>query len=236
MGGAVVALGVLVAGCGLQEAAGGREFGPASSDLSFSYTGISSGDDTINQTLEIHNTYRQSVVTLLSFTALDRAHQPMPKVKVSTVYGSDRGTLVSPYGYGMDILRFSGPGEHEVADVQVRVDKVVAAAPQVVAGAEPVTTQALDAAGREISRFERFSRVRLTNPNAWPVYVRVAYLVYDQPPEGQSQQVVSVTPIGGLTRVPSHGSTTIEVKNAAATAIARNSRGPAVSIKAYYSQ
>ncbi|MFD9483667.1 hypothetical protein ACFWBX_06605 [Streptomyces sp. NPDC059991] len=226
---------VLTAGCGLQSEVG-REYGPTSSDLSFSYTGISSGDETINQTLAIHNTYRQSVVTLLSFTALDRAHHPMPKVKVTTVYGSDRGALVSPYGYGLDILRFSGPGEHEVADVRVRVDKVVAADRRVVAGREPVTTQALDDAGREISRFERFSKVRLTNPNAWPVYVRVSYIVYDQPPEGQSQQAVSVTPIGSLTRIPSHSTTTIEVTGAAATAVAHNSRGPAVSIKAYYSQ
>ncbi|WP_344076338.1 hypothetical protein [Streptomyces crystallinus] len=227
-------VGVLAAGCGLPSEAVG-EYGPASSDLSFSYTGVSSEDETINQTVSIHNTYRRSVVTLLSFTALDRAHQPMPQVKVTTVFGSDRGTLVSPYGYSYDILRFSGPGQHEVADVQVKVDKVVAAAPRVVAG-EPVTTQALDDAGRDISRFERFSKVRLTNPNTWPVYVRVSYLVYDQPPKGQSQQVISATPIGGLTRVPSHGTTTIEVKGEAATAVARNSEGPAVSIKAYDSQ
>ncbi|MFI1105852.1 hypothetical protein [Streptomyces melanogenes] len=228
-------MGVLAAGCGLPSEVG-REYGPASSDLSFSYTGISSEDETINQTVSIHNTYLRSVVTLLSFTALDRAHQPMPQVKVTTVFGSDRGTLVSPYGYSYDILRFSGPGQHEVADVRVKVDKVVAAAPRVVAGREPVTTQALDDAGHEVSRFDRFTKVRLTNPNTWPVHVRVTYLVYDQPPEGQSQQVVSATPIGGLTRVPSHGTTTIEVKGEAATAVARNSRGPAVSIKAYDSQ
>jgi hypothetical protein len=45
-----------------------------------------------------------------------------PQVKASTVYGSDRGKMVVPYGGAIDILRFStGPGTHDVADVRVTV-------------------------------------------------------------------------------------------------------------------
>ncbi|WP_327321291.1 hypothetical protein OG735_01470 [Streptomyces sp. NBC_01210] len=51
----------------------------------------------MNQQLEIENVYRGSVVPVLSFSALDKNRQVLPQVKVSTVYGSDRGNLVAPY-------------------------------------------------------------------------------------------------------------------------------------------
>ncbi|MFD9225526.1 hypothetical protein ACFWDI_37205 [Streptomyces sp. NPDC060064] len=50
----------------------------------------------MNQQLEIENVYRGSVVPVLSFSALDKNRQVLPQVKVSTVYGSDRGNLVAP--------------------------------------------------------------------------------------------------------------------------------------------
>lgn len=64
----------------------------------------------------------------------------------------------------------------------------------------------------------------------------MAYLVYDQPPKGQTQQAVVVVPVGGLTRVPAHGTAVVKVTGAAAAAVARYSDGPAVSIKPYNSQ
>jgi hypothetical protein len=66
--------------------------------------------------------------------------------------------------------------------------------------------------------------------------VRVAYLVYDQPAEGETQQAISVTPIGGLVRVPADGTAVVEVTGDAAQAVARYSGGPAVSVKAYNSE
>lgn len=60
-----------------------------------------------------------SVIPTLSFRAIDKNDQVLPHVKVSTVFGSDRGTLVASQGDGYDILRFSGPGQHDVADVEV---------------------------------------------------------------------------------------------------------------------
>ncbi|MEU0398216.1 hypothetical protein ABZ208_36780 [Streptomyces sp. NPDC006208] len=231
--------GMLLSGCG--KAAGvrpdrgvGEDVPGLSKQLHFEYIGDSGEDETINQILQITNDHVRSVVPLLSFTALDKNHELLPEVKVSTVYGSERGKLVIPYGTGYDILRFSGPGAHDVADVDVTVNLVVPA--QMEAGEHDVTTQALDGQGREISRFERFSKVRLTNEDPYPVWVRVAYVVWDQPAEGDTQQAVDVTPIGGLTRVPPSGTAVVKVTGAAADAVSRNSRGPAVSIKAYNSQ
>ncbi|MFD4688940.1 hypothetical protein [Streptomyces sp. NPDC058463] len=90
--------------------------------------------------------------------------------------------------------------------------------------------------GAEISRFERFSKVELTNDNDFPVFVRVVYILWDQPDEGETQQAVEVTPVGGLTEVPASGTAVLDVTGEAKAAVERNSGGPAVSIKAYYSQ
>lgn len=174
------------------------------------------------------------MVPVLAFTALDKHRKLLPQVKVRTVYGSDRGTLVVPYGWGADILRFSGPGAHEVADVRVRVVSVVPA--RIRAGIHDVTVQPLDARGHKIDKFSRFAALRLSNADAFPVSVRVAYLVYDQPSKGQSQQAVVVVPVGGLTRIPARGTALVKVTGTAAAAVARYSGGPAVSIKPYSSQ
>jgi hypothetical protein len=202
--------------------------------LSFSYVGDSGVDETMNQQLTIKNTSPGSVVPVLSFTALDKNHQVLPEVKVATVYGSDRGNLVVPYGTSIDILRFSGSGGHDVADVRVTVPS--AAAARISAGVHDVKAQALDSQGRDITKFERFSAVKLTNEDDIPVSVRIAYILWDQPPEGVTQQAAEVTPVGGLTEVPAHGTAVVQVTGDAAAAVARNSGGPAVSLKAYNSQ
>jgi hypothetical protein len=202
--------------------------------LSFHYVGDSGVDETMNQQLEINNASQNSVVPVLSFTALDKNHHVLPQVKVSTVYGSDRGNLVVHYGAGYDVLRFSGPGKDDVADVRVTVRNTTTA--RIPAGLHEVTTQAPDSHGREITKFDRFSAVRLTNKDDFPVSVRIAYVLWDQPPKGVTQQAVEVTAVGGLTRVPAHGTAVVHVTGKAAAAVARNSNGPAVSIKAYDSQ
>jgi hypothetical protein len=206
---------------------------PDKNALTFTYHRVN-GDNYISQTLSIKNSNRESVVPELSFTALDRDGHRLPGVQVGTVYGSDSGRLVVPRGWGYDILRFSGSGEHEVYDVRVTVAHLAAA--KVRPGIHPLTTQPLDAAGRAVSRFSRFTAVRVTNTDAFAVSVRVAYLVYDQPAEGETQQAISVTPIGGLVRVPADGTAVVEVTGDAAQAVARYSGGPAVSVKAYNSE
>ncbi|SEN20858.1 hypothetical protein [Actinacidiphila rubida] len=202
--------------------------------LSFTYHGSRPEKETINQTVDIRNDDQQSVVPVLAFTPLDKRHQVLSQVKVRTVYGSDRGNLVVPYGYGMEILRFSGTGAHEVADVRVRVVAVEPA--RIRAGVHDVTVQPLDGRGRKVDKFSRFTALRLSNADDFAVAVRLAYLVYDQPPEGQTQQAVVVVPVGGLIHVPASGSTLVKVTGAAAAAVARYSGGPAVSIKPYNSQ
>jgi hypothetical protein len=207
---------------------------PYAGKLSFAYHGTRPETETIDQALDIKNDDQQSVVPVLAFTALDKHHTVLSQVKVTTVYGSERGNLVVPYGYGMEILRFSGPGAHQVADVRVRVVSVAPA--RIRGGVHEVSVQPLDGQGRKVDKFSRFTTLRISNADDFPVAVRLAYLVYDQPPEGQTQQAVVVVPIGGLIHVPASGTATVKVTGAAAAAVARYSNGPAVSIKPYSSQ
>lgn len=208
--------------------------GPTADLLSFTYHRHAAGTETIDQQLEIHNSYPHSVLPVLEFTAVDAHGQVMPQVKVASVYGSDRGSLVAPYGYTIDILRFSGQGEHQVADVRVVVHSVTTA--RIRAGLHYANAQARDSKGKDVSKFSRFSSVTVSNTDDFPVSVRIVYLVYDQPAAGQSQQATTVVSIGGLLLVPAHGNTTVAVAGAAADAVAHYSNGPAVSIKTYNSQ
>lgn len=237
----VAVCGAVLGGCGPTTAGSGQSASGAPSAavpgpevLSFTYHATSPQAETIDQTLQINNSFPASLVPTLSFTALDKHHHALPRVRVGTVFGSDHGKLVVHYGAGMDILRFSGPGEHEVADVRVAVQGLAFA--RIPSGVNYVQVQALDSGGRPVDKFSRFTAVRLTNQDTLPVSVRVAYLVYDQPPAGETQQAVSVTEIGGLTRVPAHGTAVVKVDGDAASAVARYSGGPAVSIKSYFSQ
>ncbi|MBM9506780.1 hypothetical protein [Actinacidiphila acididurans] len=61
----------------------------------------------------------------------------------------------------MDILRFSGPGAHQVADVRVRIVSVVPT--RIRAGVHDVSVQPLDGQGRKVNKFSRFTALRLSN-------------------------------------------------------------------------
>ncbi|WP_369145632.1 hypothetical protein [Streptomyces sp. R44] len=188
----------------------------------------------IDQMLEINNSDTRSVVPVLAFTALDRQNRPLPDVRIRTVYGSDSGRLVATYGSSFDILRFTGTGRHQVHDVRVTVRHLATARER--ANIHPVTVQPLDDAGNAVSKFSRFVAVRVKNPDPFAVSVRVAYIVYDQPAKGETQQVVSATAVGGLVHVPAQGAVVLKVTGEAERAVARYSDGPAVSVKAYNSQ
>jgi hypothetical protein len=223
---------LLIVGC--RPAEGGREDEDAAvrNSLTFTYH-RQIGAGVIDQTLAISNAEPYSIVPVLAFTALDRHHHRLPGVRVRTVFGSDRGGLVVSYGWGYDILRFSGPGEHQVYDVRVTVTRVTTAENR--GSLHAVGVRPLDAAGHAVSRFSRFAAVRVTNTDNFPVSARVAYIAYDEPAQGDTQQVISVTPIGALVRVPAHGSTVVKVTGDATRAVAKYS-GSAVSVKAYNSQ
>ncbi|MET9960077.1 hypothetical protein ABZ128_13650 [Streptomyces sp. NPDC006326] len=211
--------------------------GPAASStvtpLSFSYHALGK-QEYIDQTLSIHNDGRTSVVPTLAITAVDNTGKDLPDVRVTTAYGSDRGSLVVQPRGGYDVLAFSGADASQVADVKVTVKELVPS--DFPADVSDVKAQPADAAGQPMSKFDAFDQVILKNPNNTAVPVRIVYLVYDQPKPGLSQQATEVVPIGGLTTVPAGGTASVTVSGDAKAAVEKFSGGPAVSVKAYFSR
>ncbi|WP_369185534.1 hypothetical protein [Streptomyces sp. Y1] len=206
---------------------------PTAAPLSFRYHALGK-QEFIDQTLSIGNRGRTSVAPTLAITAVDGSGKDLPDVRVTTAYGSDRGSLVVQPGGGFDVLAFSGAGADQVADVRVTVKESAPA--DLPADASLVEAEPADAAGRPMSKFDAFEQVVLNNPNTTAVSVRVVYLVYDEPQPGKSQQAVEAVPIGGLTTVPAGGTAAVPVSGEAKAAVQKYAHGPAVSVKVYFSR
>jgi hypothetical protein len=227
----------LAGGCGLPGLGGSGHATsviPASS-LSFHFQRIA-GTDMMNQQLSITNHSGQSVVPTLRFTPVDGAEQPVAGVTVTTAYGSDRGQVVVGSKGGLDVLAFHGVDASEVVDVKVDVTSLTVAKRIVVTRGLTIAFQ--DASGGTVDKFGDFDKVLLTNPNDIDATVRIVYIVWDQPTDPkESQQAVSVTPIGGLVVIPHHGTTTVQVDSDAAAAVAQYGDGTnAISVKLFPSQ
>jgi hypothetical protein len=213
----------LAGGCSSQPPA------PDGSSLSFEYQGRGPSG-TIDQTLAIGNDSDVTLAPVLRLTALDADGRPMPGVTVTTVYGSDRGEVAVPAEGALDILRFA-PEERigEVVDVRAEVDST---SPTSAEGGEPVEVSVLSGDGQESSKELPFAALSLDNPNPEAARVRVVHLVYDDPPPGRSQQVVSVILLAGPVEVPAGGPLVVSLDEATVRAVADAPSG-AVSVKAF---
>jgi hypothetical protein len=167
----------------------------------------------MDQTLEITNAGSSAVVPTLEIVPVDSSGAVLAGIHVSTAYGSDAGRLLAPaQTTSIDVLAFTGGDASKVADVRVNVrasDKVeFPVAPQ------GVVVQAVDAAGQPTSKYEPFSAVKLTNPNRQKVAAGVVCILWDQPPDGQSQQASEVVPLGVAT-IAGNGSATVRAAGGA---------------------
>lgn len=218
---------LLLAGCGLVTPPG------AASLLRFEFA-PTTGDGYMNQLLTIYNDGTRLLAPTLEFTALDAARSPLPAVRVTTVYGSDRGRLVVPPGGGVDVLVFTGEGAQLAEDVTVSVRAAeVVDAP--VVGVEPVVTP-VDDSGRVLDRNSRFTAVSLRNEDSEPMSVRLVYIVWTEPEGDERQQAEQVVPVGDLIVLPPKQSTLVPVTGAARTAVAGAAGRVPASIKAYLSR
>ncbi|KQP82382.1 MULTISPECIES: hypothetical protein [unclassified Aeromicrobium] len=168
-------------------------------DLRFAYSGVSD-EGTIDQTLTITNTSRTlSAAPTLSFVALDSDSEPMTDVSVTTVFGSDRGLVVAPANYEvLDILRFEGPGSGDVEDVEVTVEGMRTAED---AGTAYPEVDFLDAQGEPVDRPYEARTARVSNPGRSDYVVRLVGITWNRPAEGESQQALTVSPVGEPTRL-----------------------------------
>ncbi|MEU4217931.1 hypothetical protein [Actinoplanes sp. NPDC026623] len=202
-------------------------------DLEFSYA-ARSGDDFADQQLLIRNGRGVPVAPILRFTALNGDGDTLPGVTVTTVCGSDRGSLVVlPHG-SSDVLIFGGPLADQVADVEVTVDDAPAVDFPSVDSAVEIT--AFDDEGLSTTGYSRISGVKVTNTNGLPVTVRLVYIVWTDPETGTAQQAETVTPVGDLITVPADGSVTVPMTGPADAANAAAVAGDrAAGVEACYS-
>jgi hypothetical protein len=225
----------LLAGCSVSPATVTRALADQNQDsstLSFDYTG-DSGGDYIDQVVEIGNDGSQAVIPTLKFAALDSNGAVLPDVKVFTAFGSDRGNVVVPPSGAWEIVEFLGVGSDDVDDVQVTVVRSQNIAYPYV-DTEP-DTEALDKSGKEDDYYADFRSVRVTNDNADPLQVRLAYVVWEGDESSGPEQFQVSVPIGELTTVPAHGEATVQVDPAAVESIVRYGGAFPANVIAYYS-
>jgi hypothetical protein len=182
----------------------------------------------MDQTLAIENHGGSGLAPVLELTPLDSSGDPMPGVRVRTAYGSDRGrVVVPPRSTVVDVLRFEGPGARDVEDVDVRVgdfDEVSVEA----ADEEPVV-QRFDRRGRPVGNLEVFDSYRVSNGNDAEIAVRVVLIEWEEPPPGESQQAIRVTPISPVVTIAPNGEETMRLPE--------ELRGRVVgSVKTYFSR
>ena len=227
---ALLLAGLLPGGCGLVPT--GRRSQPPV--FSFAYT-PDSGDGYMNQLLQITHSGSRSVAPVLKLYAVDSSGVPLPEVTVTGVFGSDRGELVVPAGYGVvDVMQLTGEHVNRVADVRASVLRApVVEYPTITT--EPVVTP-LDSTGVAVTRNDVFTRIRVSSDNDAPITVRLIYITWNVPPEGQTQQAERTEPVGDLVTVPAHGQTDVKIAADDVAVIRRTSGTAPTSIKAYFSK
>ncbi|KAA1416443.1 hypothetical protein F0U44_19220 [Nocardioides humilatus] len=202
------ALLLLTSGCAGLDLQKPGEQASEDTDLAFDYVAVG-GTGTIDQTLTITNSSDEAAVPTLSFVALDSSGRPLPRVEVSTVYGSDSGLVVAPADYEVfDILRFEGAGADRVEDVDVTVESVDSFPD---AGTVYPTIDYLSSSGRSVPYPSQAATVRVKNPGAHDYAVRLVGIAWNRPAPGHSQQAQSVTPVGSLVKVPAGRSVDVPV-------------------------
>jgi hypothetical protein len=190
--------------------------------LDVSYRAVG-GPGNIDQVLSLGNDSDKHALPHLEITALDKDGKPIESVRVSTLFGSDRGMVLVPAGgTAYDVLKFTGGGSNQVEDVEVTVSSVDV---QEASTIEHPEVDYLGKGGRPVDRPWRAVAFRVSNPGDHDYAVRLVGIVWATSLRGRPQQADQVIALGGPIRVPAHSS--IEIPT---TAQARNRIG---SAKAY---
>lgn len=181
------------------------------SELSFSYRAQGPSDE-YDQVLTITNNGFGAVAPRLKITPLDSASRPISGLKVTSAFGSTRGTQVIPAFYeDFDILKFEGERADEVWDVQVEIAEL-----------EQVDHPDLPEGGVVVERYlnegkpskefdDPFDAVELRNPNEDAVPVKLAMIAWQEKKKEQPQQFEWVITNGATVTVPGGGRELVEL-------------------------
>lgn len=219
---AAVFVAVMAGSCGGSSTSSRADNHDVVEQLAFGYRAVG-GAGNMDQVLAIGNDSDVQALPHLELTALDKDGQPLEGVRVSTLFGSDRGLVLVPAGgTAYDIVKFTGRGTNQVEDVDVAVASVDVAGTSSV---EPPEVDYRGKDGRHVSRPWLAATFGVTNPGDHDYSVRLVGIVWARPLPGRPQQAEQVIALGGPIRVPAHDTVVIPT-----TAEARNRIG---SAKAY---
>jgi len=180
-------------------------------EVTFSYQRIGTGDE-YDQVLTIKNDGFGAVAPKLKITPLDSANQPISGVKVTSAFGSVRGTqVVPPFFTEYDILKFEGERADEVWDVKVEIDDLKQVDhPQMPEGGVVVKRYLNE--GKPANEFEDpFDAIELHNPNPDDITVEIALMAWKDAKQGEPQQFEWVITTGAPVTVPGEGNTTVQL-------------------------
>ena len=199
--------------------------------LSFHYDRIGRYGQ-MDQVLTISSSAPEPITLTAQLHALDSHGKRLPEVRVSSVFGTDRGEQVLMPGDNADALVFSGPGAAEVRDVDVRDLRAVRARGVGVA-TQPVSARVVNAAGFDIATRFAGNGVQVENTNDVGLDVQLVAIIWSRPGKGESQQAVQVLRIDGPTHVPAHESLAVRPSATVAATIEKFGMTNAESIRAY---
>ncbi|GAA0939397.1 hypothetical protein GCM10009554_29100 [Kribbella koreensis] len=205
----------------------GADQGPTQPDqLAFSYRRIG-GEGYMDQVLTIVNGGPTAAVPTLEITPLDPSGTPVLGITVGTAYGSDRGKVLVPTaGDATDVLIFHGADVARISDVRVSVrDMVTPDYPRAPVFDDP---QPRDDSGTPTTKSGPFSAFTVINPNRGQISLGVVCIIWNQPFDGQPQEVLEATTLGVAT-VAGRDTATIPVPASAQQARTRGCG----SLKAY---
>ena len=198
--------------------------------LSFDYQRLGRVGE-MDQTLMITSAAKVPMTVTAVLVALDADGNQLPRVTVSSVFGTERGERVLMPGENIDALAFGGTGAAEVRGISVQ--RISATATRGVRPApEPVSARVVDEVERTVATRFAGGGVLVENRNDTALDVQVVLIIWSRPAKGESQQAEQVLHLGAA-RVPARGKVEVKPSATDAATIDKFGMSNAETVKAY---
>lgn len=184
---------------------GGSGGGPDLTDFGLKFTRIAPSGY-VDMSLDFENPTRRPVTLRGRLVALDQGGVEIPRVKVTTAFGTEAGRTVVMPGGAVDFAQFHGEDSEMVRDVAFRIVSVSNADVPVLR--EFVDLVPLDQDGNDLEYDSTAQQVRLENPNAESARIRIVLMVLAASHKGIPQQAILVRDV-----------TTVSAKGNASTVV-----------------
>ena len=165
----------------------------------------------MEQTVLLEHRSDRSVVPTMNYTPLDADGAVVPGVEVSSIFGSDRGQLIVGPAGEIDVLMFEGDRASEVVNargVALEVVELDVATELLLSRPQAISN------GTEVSKFEAFDEVRLSNETSVDADLRVVCILWNSPEPGHAQQAERVDTVIDTVTIRAGQSVVVPVSDA----------------------